>query len=43
MFFNILLTQHFFVVKHFHVTVLNMLENVLCLLGDNQIYIYEPT
>ena len=28
MFYNILLTRHFNVVKHFHMTFLNMLENV---------------
>ena len=32
MFYNIVLTRHFNVVKHFHVTFLNVLENVLCLL-----------
>ena len=33
MFYNILLIRHFYGVEHLHVTFLNMLLNVLCLLG----------
>ena len=33
MFYNIMLTQRFNVVKHFHLTFQKILENILCLLG----------